>query len=93
MERASFKLNFDYVVDGQMFLGLEHVNSTEMSWMPPCCMNPGVPHLPKRRPPAARTGWATVEINGTDFGIYTLSEVQDEVCLNQWWDDTTGSVL
>lgn len=91
--KASFKLNFDYVVDGQMFLGLEHVNFHGNVLDASMLHESLAFHIYRTAGlPAARTGWATVEINGTDFGIYTLSEVQDEVYLKQWWDDTTGSV-
>ncbi|MEQ1504474.1 MAG: CotH kinase family protein [Myxococcota bacterium] len=42
--------------------------------------------------PASRTGWAQVWIDDVDYGLYTIVEQQNGDYLEQWWDDTTGSV-
>ena len=92
--KPSFKINFDYVNDDQVLYGLEnlnfHANVLDASMLHEhlafyIYRNAGLA--------AARTGWATIEINGTDYGLYGLSEVQDQVFLDQWWDDSSGSVF
>jgi spore coat protein CotH len=91
--KPSFKISFDNVVDDQVFYGLENVNF-HANVLDASMLHEHMAFYIYREAglPAARTGWATVEINSTDFGIYTLSEVQDDVFLEQWWEDTSGSV-
>jgi len=91
--KPSIKISFDYVVDDQVLYGLESLNFHGNVLDASMLHEPLAFYIYREAGlAAARTGWATLEINGTDYGIYTLSEVQDEVFLEQWWKDTSGSV-
>lgn len=91
--KPSFKISFDYVVDDQAFYGLENVNMHGNVLDASMLHEHMSFHIYRGAGlTAARTGWTTLEINGTDFGIFTLSEVQDKVFLKHNWEDASGSV-
>ena len=91
--KPSFKVDFDRFVDGQRYHGLEaldlHAELTDAAALSEWA---AYRLFRDQGLPASRTGWAHLELAGQDYGFYTLVEKKDDQLIEQWWEDTRGSL-
>jgi hypothetical protein len=92
-EKPSFRLDFDELVKGQRFLGLERMvlNNTVQD---PTFLSERFAYRLYRQAglPAPRANSALVFVNGSYFGLYTNVEAIDEIFLARWFADTGGNL-
>ena len=92
-DKSAFKVDFNRYVPGQTFLGLEKLNLNNM------VQDYAYAHertaydlFNGMGVPAPRVGYGWVRVNGTDYGLYTLVEVYDDVFLQRHFDDPSGNL-
>jgi hypothetical protein len=83
--KAAFKLRFDAVVPGQRFAGLRRLTLNNMV-QDPSMLHETLAYEVFRAMgvPAPRTGFASVQVNGEDYGLHLNVETLDEVALARW---------
>jgi len=81
--KASFKLSFDVFGEGRRFAGLEKLTLNAMVQDPSMLREAvGYRFFREQGVPAARTGYATVSVNGEPYGLYLVLEAYDETALS-----------
>ena len=92
-DKSAFKIDFNRLVPGQTFLGLEKLNLNNMVQDYACAHERTAYDLFNAMGvPAPRVGYGWVRVNGADYGLYTLVEVYDDVFLRRHFDDPTGNL-
>jgi len=88
--KSGFKVRFDEFVKGQLFFGIKRLTLNSM------IQDPSMVHealtyelFHSLDLPASRTGYAFVDLNGADYGLFLNLETLDEISLPQWFE-TTG---
>jgi hypothetical protein len=88
--KSGFKVRFDEFVKGQLFFGIKLLTLNSM------IQDPSMVHetltyelFHSLGLPASRTGYAFVDLNGNDYGLFLNLETLDEISLPQWFK-TTG---
>jgi hypothetical protein len=88
--KSGFKVRFDEFVKGQLFFGIKRLTLNSM------IQDPSMVHetltyeiFHSLGLPASRTGYAFVDLNGDDYGLFLNLETLDEISLPQWFK-TTG---
>lgn len=92
-DKPSFKIKFDEYVDGRQFLGLEEVVLNNMvvdrsmmrEWL-------GYRVFRELGAPAPRAGYATLVVNGMDYGLYLNLEAYEDAFLERVYDDPDGNL-
>ena len=87
--KASFRLDFNRVVDGQRMLGLKALVLNGMVH-DPTGMHETLAYSVFRAAgvPAARTGYTRLAVNGQDYGLYLAIEAYDDVFGDMNFDST-----
>lgn len=92
--KPSFRISFDHFVDGQRYDGLEAVDLiSEVE--DPSSLSEALAYRLFRVAdlPASRTGFAWLQVNTLDYGLYTLVEKKDDVLIGRVWpDDREGGL-
>jgi hypothetical protein len=92
-DKPAFKVNFDWLVGGGRFLGLEAITLNNM--ISDCSlMHEKIGYWIFREAgiPASRANLCQVYVNGDYYGIYALIEPANEQLLERWYEDPTGSM-
>lgn len=91
--KPPLKLSFDRHVDDRRWRGLETLK-LDNSAQDPTFLNELVCTGAMRAAgvPAARTGWATVAVNGEHAGFYVVLESIDDPFLERWYGDDDGAL-
>ena len=91
--KPSLKVDFDRVVPGQRWHGLEAIDlHAELTDAAALSEWAAYRLFRDQGLPASRTGWAHLDLGGLDYGFYTLVEKKDDQLIEVWWDDTSGSL-
>lgn len=87
--KAAFKVKFDEYVDGQTLLGLRKLTLNNMV-QDPSMIHETLAYEAFRAAgvPASRTGYAFVDLNGEDYGLYLNVETLDKVSLPRLFAST-----
>jgi len=87
--KAAFKIKFDELVDDQKFFGLEKLTLNNMV-QDSSMMHETFAYEAFRSVGVAapRTGYAFVQVNGEDYGLYLSVETLDSVALPRWFGST-----
>jgi len=90
-DKASLKLQLDFLVSGQEFRGLKEITLQAMN-EDRAMMHERVAYRLYREAgvPASRAQHAQVVINGESYGLYTNLETVDKRMMRQWFDDDDG---
>lgn len=93
-EKPSFKIDFDDYVPDQRFLGLEHLTLNNMVQDRSMLREHAAYWLyDQLGVPAARHGYARVEVNGALYGLYGIVESMDQDFLaRRFPDDSDGNL-
>ena len=93
-EKPAFKVKFNEYVPGGRFLGMESVTLNNMVW-DYSMMHERIAYAVYREMgvPASRCNHATVSLNGTHYGLYSLVESPDQAMIARWFDDDQGSLF
>ena len=88
-EKAAFKLKIDEFQKGRKFLGLRRLTLNNLV-DDPTAMRETLAYKVFREAslPAARTGYATVRVNGEPYGLYVVLEAYDEEAMHRWFKNT-----
>jgi hypothetical protein len=88
-EKAAFKLKFDEFIEDQRFFGLEKLTLNNMV-QDPSMLREVLSYEAFRAAgiPAPRAGYAYVQVNDADYGLYLNLETLDRVSLPRWFDST-----
>lgn len=91
--KPSLKLSFDRVVDDRRWRGLETLKLDNSS-QDPTFLNERLCTEVMRAAgvPAARTGYATVAVNGEHAGFFVVLESIDDPFLARWFGDDDGAL-
>lgn len=82
--KPSFKVDFGEFVTGARFLGIERLTLNAMKFDPTMLREATAYRLfAELGVPAPRHGYATLAINGVDYGLYSLVETLDENFLDR----------
>lgn len=91
--KPSLKISFDHFVAGQEWRGLEQIkldnSSQDYGFLNETI---GTAILRRANIPAARTGYARVQVNGSAAGFFVLLEPIDDVYLRRWFDSDAGNL-
>lgn len=89
--KPSFKIKFDFTVDGQELHDERRINLHNMVY-DPSFMAEMLSYRMYRMMgnPASRVGYATVTINGQPYGLYSITETIDEHFAKHWWKNDEG---
>jgi len=92
-QKSAFKIDFNEFISGQTMDGLEKLNLNNM------VQDGAFTHeriayalWNEMDVPAPRVGYAWVTLNGSDYGIYTLVDVYDDVFLERHYQDASGNL-
>jgi len=92
-EKPKWRLDFNRLVPGRRIEGLEALsldnNVVDCSGLKQTL---GFYVLGLLDVPASRGGFASVTVNGEDYGVYNTVEVQDDRFLKSRWADGTGNL-
>jgi len=91
--KPAWKVKFnEYNPEGQFF-GLERLTLNNNVW-DPTNMSETLAYgfFRDAGSPAPRTGYATVGLNGTYFGLYTIVEATDDVWAAGYWPEVEGGL-
>jgi hypothetical protein len=87
--KAAFKVKFSHSVPGQRFLGLKALSLNNMVQDPSMVREVVSYELFRGAGVAApRTGYAFVQVNGADYGVYLNVENPDEIMARRWFSGT-----
>ena len=92
-DKPSFKLRFDYVHSELRFNGMRRLNLHNMVLDPMLSsevLNWGF--FRAAALPAPRVGYARLDINGRDEGLYSIVEDIEDDFLKQWFGDSHGNL-
>ena len=91
--KTPIKISFDGNVQGQEFHKLEQLK-LDGSTQDAGFLNDPLAAWVLRNPdlPAARMSWATVFINGVQWGFYVVMEPIDDVFVRRWFDGEEGNL-
>ncbi len=91
--KPALKLKFDEYTPGERFHGLERLTLDSNYW-DGAQMAETLAYRMWRASdsPAARTGYATVSLNGEPLGLYTIVEAMDDGLMDQWWPGSNGGL-
>ncbi len=89
--KPPLKISFDRLEDGQEWRGLDELkldNSSQDYGF----LNEAIATTALRRAglPTARTGWATVQVNGAPVGFYVVMESIDDRYVERWYGSDEG---
>jgi len=92
-DKPSFKIKFNEYVGGGRFLGLEELVLNNMV-VDSAMMREALAYRVFRElgAPAPRTGYATVVVNGMDYGLYLNLESYEDQFLARVYDDAAGNL-
>ena len=89
--KPSLKLSFDRLTDGQLWRGLDELklDNSSQDWG---YLNEriGTEVIRGMGLPAARTGWATVTVNGAAVGFFVVMESIDDRYVERWYGHDDG---
>ena len=92
-QRPSLTLNFDKVVAGQTFHGLDKISLNNSSQDPTRLHEPFARELfAAAGVPVPRAGYALVTLNGRDLGLYVLTEGFDKRFIERHFARTDGNL-
>ena len=91
--KPKLKLDFNAFVDGRRFQGLEAL-SLNNSVVDCSYLKEAVSYrvFEELEVPASRYAYASVTINGLDYGLYGIVETQDDRYLNARWEQDDGNL-
>lgn len=92
-DKASLKIRFDHVVEGLRFYGMRRINLHNMVLDP--MLSSEVLNWAFFRAadvPAPRVGYARLDIDGRDRGLYSIVEDPEDDFLARWFDDPNGNL-
>jgi hypothetical protein len=91
--KPKFKIDFDAFVEDQRFWGLERLNLNNSVVDCSYLKEPLGYHIfDLAGVPALRTAFATVTVNGADYGLYVVVEGEDARFLARHFPDATGNL-
>ena len=91
--KPKLKLDFNAFVDGRRFQGLESL-SLNNSVVDCSYLKEPLSYrvFEELGVPAGRTAYATVTINGLDYGLYIIVETQDDRYIDARWEEADGNL-
>ena len=91
--KPSLKVRFDFVHPEQRFMGLRRINLHNLTLDPILSsewLMWGIWRAAEL--PAPRVGYARLDINGDDRGLYTVVEDIEDDFLQRWYEDSDGNL-
>ncbi len=91
--KPAFKVNFDWIVGGGRFLGMEAITLNNM--ISDCTLmheKIGYWIFNEAGLPSSRVNLAQVYVNGEYFGLYAVIDPVNDQLLERWYEDPTGSL-
>ncbi len=91
--KAAFKVKFNFIDEEQKFHDLRRLTLNNMVY-DPSAMHEYLAYKLYRDAglPAPRVGYATLIVNGQDYGLYAIVDTMDESFIEQWWENDEGSL-
>ena len=87
--KSGFKVRFDEFVKGQLFFGIKRLTLNNMIQDPSMVHETLTYELFRDLGlPASRTGYAFVDLNGADYGLFLNLETLDKISLPHWFETT-----
>ncbi len=92
-DKPSLKLSFDFVSEGQRFHGMRRLNLHNMTLDPMLCSEVLTWAIFRAAElPAPRVGYARLDINDDDRGLYSVVEDIEDDFLGRWFEDSGGNL-